>query len=157
MLTNRVILHLVYAGPHTAAATIEIIWKLKFEILLPPSIHLQILPHLITIFSDHSMIHYVDSDLQMLKRSRVWYVRDFARKWKHLSQMASGKLMDRSNKCVEKIWHYVKKITVCFFFCTFCRIKKITNCPFWIPFIHHNNNRVVVAVMFGSGANCGKE
>jgi hypothetical protein len=43
-------------------------WNLSFSITYYT---VQILPHLISIFSDLSRMHYVDADLQMVKRVKV--------------------------------------------------------------------------------------
>jgi hypothetical protein len=59
MLSNGVVLKHDNAQPHTAAATVEMIRKLKFR-----NQHTaQISSHLITIFSEHSKMRYMDADL----------------------------------------------------------------------------------------------
>jgi len=41
------------------------------------------------------------------------------------------KLVAQSNKCVEKLQYYAKKMTIYLFLCAFCRTKKVINCPYF--------------------------
>jgi hypothetical protein len=50
MMASGVVLHHDKALPHMAEVAIEIIWKLKFELLLPPSIQLRSHPILLPYF-----------------------------------------------------------------------------------------------------------
>jgi len=40
--------------------------------------------------------------------------------------------VDQSNKCMKKMEDYNEKKTVYFLLCTFCRMKKVMNCPYFL-------------------------
>jgi hypothetical protein len=87
-------------------------------------------PSQITKVPDHSESHYVDSDLQTMKK-----VQDMVHTWLHTQPetfFTDGitKLMDWHNKCMEKLGGLCQKKTVFLFMSTFCRIKKI-RCPYF--------------------------
>jgi hypothetical protein len=75
-------------------------WNCSFS---PAQHTVKILPHLITTLSNRSKIRYVDADLQTLK-----HVKDAVNTWLRAQLetfLADGKkkLVDQSNKCVEKL------------------------------------------------------
>jgi hypothetical protein len=109
-----------------AVATIEMIQKLKLE-LLPQSAYSPDLSPSDTIFLDHLMMHYMDASLQILKRSKTVHVW-LCTQPKSFFANAIKKHVDQSNRCVEKLWDYIKNYGI--FLCIFRRIKKIINCPF---------------------------
>jgi hypothetical protein len=72
-----------------AAATIEMIKKLKFKLLLHPAYSPDLVSSGYHMFNC-TKVHYMDTNLQTVKRSRTWCICDFACNQKHYSQMASG-------------------------------------------------------------------
>jgi hypothetical protein len=62
MEIEGVVLHHDNARPHMTVAVVEMVQKLKFEFLSHP-----VCSYLITIFSDHLKMHYVDADLRTMK------------------------------------------------------------------------------------------
>jgi hypothetical protein len=89
MLTKQVVLHHDNAQPHSAAAIIEMIPKLKFEFHSHPAYRPNLFPYDYHISGPVKM-RYMNTILQMMKRSRMRYTRGFMRNHKHSSQMASG-------------------------------------------------------------------
>jgi hypothetical protein len=70
-LTNGVLLHHENARHHTAAATVETIQKLEFEIVPYPAYSPDLVPYYYHTFGSIKM-RYVDADLQMMKRLNTW-------------------------------------------------------------------------------------
>jgi histone-lysine N-methyltransferase SETMAR len=77
MLTNGAVLHHDNAGPHTTAAAIGTIQKLKLELFPHPAYSPDLIPSDYQ-FLDCSKMHYVDADLQIMKRSRTQCICGFA-------------------------------------------------------------------------------
>jgi hypothetical protein len=105
MLINEVVLCHDNAEPHMAAVAIEVIWKLKFELL----------PHLA------NSLHFIPSDYHIFGPPRGalcwhWFAED--EEVKHALHNIQPKafftggiqeLMDQSNECVEKVGDSIEK------------------------------------------------
>jgi hypothetical protein len=63
--------------------------------------------HVLTVFSDHTEVHYVTTDMQM-KRCRMQYTRGCVQLTVFIAD-GIRKLIDQSKKCKEKLGHFLKK------------------------------------------------
>jgi hypothetical protein len=106
MLTTEVLYH--YNAPHTAAATVETIRKLKFELLPNPAYSADTAP------SDYRIFGPFIVALRGRRFANDEEVKDAVHTWLHgqpKTFFADGirKLVDRSNKYVVKRGDYVEK------------------------------------------------
>jgi len=82
-------LHHDNSRPHTTAATVGTIRKLKFERISHPAYGPDLAPSDYHIFGPLKT-RYADTDLQTMKRSRTRCLCGFGSNRKHSSQMAWG-------------------------------------------------------------------
>jgi histone-lysine N-methyltransferase SETMAR len=109
MLPNGVVLNYDIAQPHMAAATIEMIWKLAFEHLSHPAYSSDLTPsdyHIFRPIIDALVGCWFEnyeevSDPVLCEQMKMFFTGGF---WK---------LMDQSNKYVEKLGDYVEKLQCC--------------------------------------------
>jgi hypothetical protein len=108
MLTTGVVLHHDNTRPHTAAATVETIQKLKLELLPHPSFSPNLAP------CDYHILEPLKNALRGRQFANDEEVKDAMYKWlrarpKTFIASPIGKFVDRSNKCVQKLWDYVER------------------------------------------------
>jgi len=130
-LTNGVIFHYDDAQPHTAAVTVETIWKPKFKLLLHSAYSPDLIPfyyHIFRSFKDVLCRCQFANSKEVKDAVHMWLCTQL----KIFFADDIRKLVDWTNKCMEKLGDYVKKVNI-FVLGTFCRIKRIINCPVWIP------------------------
>jgi hypothetical protein len=123
MLTNGAVFHHDDARPHT-------IRKLKFGLLPHPAYSPESVPSDYNIFGllkDALRGHRFVNDEKFKDKVQTWL------RAQSKTFFADGirKLVDRRNKMYGEDRRLRRKMTVCFFLCTFCRTKKIINCPYF--------------------------
>jgi len=102
MLTDGVVLHRDNARPHTAAATVETIRKLKFELLPHPAHCTDLAP------SDYHIFGKIKNALRGRRFANDEEVKDAVHTWfgaqpRTFFTHEIRELVDLSNKCVDKL------------------------------------------------------